>query len=442
MKRSVPGLRRLADAIEDVVDPSVGIVHLLEEVRREPGSPAFFHYAGQACNTEAFSCQRNFSTTGGAASDPERAMAKAIGEAVERYCAALYHMEDLPLVASESALFPHVAPEEFALYSKEQYVQSGFPWVPFTAATPVRWTSAVDLTTGQDCYVPAAMVFVPYAFYRGSGDSPITQPISTGLACHCSPSEAALSGVCEVIERDAFTITWQAKLGMPQIRVETLSDAGYDLVQRFECTGSSVVLLNITMEHRIPTILSILRSSSPEEPALVFAAAAALDPERAVCNALEELAHTRRYSKQIKSLMQRLVPEADFTNVVDQLDHLNMYCDHANLQLADFIFASPQRIDFNMVDNFSTGDSEKDLETVISRVQSVGHRILVSDLTTPDVRDVGLTVVRALIPGFHPLFMGHRIRALGGSRLSEVPQKLCHPRLPPSGDNPAPHPYP
>jgi ribosomal protein S12 methylthiotransferase accessory factor len=52
-------------------------------------------------------------------------------------------------------------------------------------------------------------------------------------------------------------------------------------------------------------------------------------------------------------------------------------------------------------------------------------------------------VVRALIPGFNPLFMGHHIRALGGERLWSVPQKLGYSGVNrATGDNPYPHPYP
>ena len=84
-----------------------------------------------------------------------------------------------------------------------------------------------------------------------------------------------------------------------------------------------------------------------------------------------------------------------------------------------------------------------DLESLARRVAALGHRILLADLTTEDVRQLGLCVVRVVIPGFHPLFMGHRFRALGGRRLWEVPQRLGYKGITPeTGDNPAPHPFP
>jgi ribosomal protein S12 methylthiotransferase accessory factor len=158
---------------------------------------------------------------------------------------------------------------------------------------------------------------------------------------------------------------------------------------------------------------------------------------------MEELAHTRRYSQQIKMRMPRLVTDSEFSNVIDQLDHLNLYSDHGNELLAEFIFSSSQRKEFGMIENHSTSDPTQDLHEIVKRIKSIGHRIILSDLTTPDVRDLGLMVVRAVIPGFHPLFMGHAVRALGGARLWEVPQKLGYTGITrATGDNPAPHPYP
>jgi ribosomal protein S12 methylthiotransferase accessory factor len=438
-------LERLFDIVEYLVDDQVGIIHDVHEISREPGAPDFFHFFAQAGSTLAFSKQDNSRTriAGGASADRGKAMAKAIGEAVERYCSALYDAEEFPFVASESASFSCVKPSEFALYSREQYESPGFPFIRFDEKTPVRWVPAQEMGSDAIYYVPAAMVFVPYSYDKECNECPITQPISTGLACHGSWEEAALSAICEVIERDAFTITWQGRLGMPQIRLDSLSDRNRDLVARFERTGSVVTVLNLTMDHGIPTILSVLRGMSTEVPALTFAASSHPDPEQAACKSLEELAHTRAFAYHLKATLPPLDPGADYVNVVKRDDHVRLYCDHASAHLADFIFGSDRRVVFQNVPCPGTGNSVEDLCLLIERINGVNQRVLLCDLTTPDVGELGLHVVRAIIPGFHRLALGHRIRALGGSRLWEVPQRLGYPGITrESGDNPVPHPYP
>jgi ribosomal protein S12 methylthiotransferase accessory factor len=438
-----PALRHLAGAVEELVDNRVGIIQSVEEVRPDAGEPDFFHFWAKACEVEAFSPQRNFAKGGGAAIDRGAALAKAIGEAVERYCSALFEFEELPLTSYDEAPFACVAPEEFALYRPAQYESPGFPYLPFERATIVRWAPALDAATGERCNVPAVFVYVPYYFYQGSGDTPIAQPISTGLACHVGPAEAAVSAVCEVIERDAFTITWQGRLSRPRIPLETLPPALGDAAARFELTGHTVSLLDITLDVGVPTILGVLRGNSPEAAQLVTAAATSLDPAVAALKALEELDHTRSYCQRLRTEVPRLEPDPSYANVVDQESHLNFWCEPANRALADFLTAADETVGFGEFKNLSTGDAASDLEALAERVSALGHRVLLTDLTTPDVREAGLAVVRAVIPGFHPLVVGHRFRALGGRRLWEVPQRLGYSGLDPDiGDNPTPHPYP
>lgn len=433
----------LPDVVEYLVDERIGIIRYVKEVPREAGAPNFFHFYARACNASAFGRQKNFAVSGGASADRSIAVAKAIGEAVERYCSAIYDAEDFLLCAFESAPFQCVPPGEFALYGRRQYARPDFPYVPFEETTPVRWAAMREPVSGKVWHVPASMVVLPYRCDSDNGEHSIAQSISTGLACHRSAEEAAVSAICEVIERDAFTITWQARLGMPRIRVETLSDRNRDLVGRFENTGSAVSMFNLTMDHGVPTILSTLRGLAADAPALVFAASTDPDPERAARKSLEELAHTRRLAQQLTTELPPLVAGPGYENVVDQDCHVRLYCDHENLPLADFVFASEEWIDFRGIGNLATGDPERDLEILVEKVHAVNHRVLLADLTTEDVESLGLAVVRALIPGFHPLFMRHSLRALGGARLYEVPQKLGYEGITrESGDNSAPHPYP
>lgn len=435
--------RRLADLYDVLVDDHVGIIHHVREIPRAPGGPNFFHFSGNACDTSAFTREPNFRNTGGASIHRKTAVAKAMGEAVERYCSAIYCVDELPSCSYDDADFPCIAPEDFALHSAEQCQMPGFPWVPFNRQTPVRWAPGVDLASGKTVYVPAAFVYVPYIYYQGTGDAPIAQPISTGMSCHCSSAEAAYGGICEVVERDSFTITWQAMLAMPQLRIETLSDTNYEIVERFESTGDKITIFNITTDLGIPCFLSVLRNEHPDAPALVFAASADLNPEVAILKSLEELAHTRRYSQQIKDIMRPVEIEEGHENIISQADHLNFWCAQENAPLADFLFANSERQDFDDLENFSTGDPREDVKVLVDKLSDHGHQVIISRLTTPDVETLGLEVIRAVVPGLNPLYMGHRIRALASERLFNAPQRAGHKGITPStGDNPWPHPYP
>jgi ribosomal protein S12 methylthiotransferase accessory factor len=436
-------LDHLSEIMTSIVDDSVGIVRYVCETSPDAGSPDFFHYYARACNTIAFCPQKNSADAGGASTDRATALAKAIGEAVERYCAAIYYPEDFHVSSFDDAPFECLAPEEFALYSDRQYAQRGFPFMPFRRSTILRWVPALDIKTGQKCHIPAATVFVPYRCDREVGELPILQPISTGLACHVGSLRASVSAICEVIERDAFTINWQARIAPAQLNLRSLSDRNRELVDRFTKIGATVTLLSLTMDHRIPVILASLRNSLSDAPALVFALSCHLNPEEAIRKSLEELAHSYRFCRLLKASRPTFTAKRNFHNVRDRDSHVALYCDHNNSHFADFLFSSNRRLDQADLENMSTGDLHQDIEVLIDRVSSVGHRILLVDLTTDDVQNLGLAVIRAVIPGFHRLCIGHHLRSLGGSRLWGVPQQLGHPGLNPlKGDNPVPHPLP
>ncbi len=435
----------LLDAYDILVDSHVGIIHSVQEDRREAGAPDFLYYLARTCKTSALNPDHDQGALwgSGVSTDRELSNAKAIGEAIERYCASNYDTEAFPLTTYESASFPCVPPDTFALFSAKQYNEPGFPYRPFTRRSKVRWVPAIDLYTKETVYVPAAMVFLPYLRRKKSGEQLLTPQISTGLACHTNKTMASFAGISEVIERDAFTITWQARLPRPKIRLDSLSAQNVDLLGRLRRPGATVTLLYLHMDHDIPVILSAMTSTVRDAPALVVAAASHLDPERAVQKSLEELAQSASFAQTVKSSRPRFNPGKRWEHVVDPTSHASVYFDHASAPMADFLFSSTEQIAFSAIKNVATHNPTTDLHLLVERVHKIKHRVIVADVTTDDVRDLGLVVLRTLIPGFHPLFMGHRSRALGGRRLWEVPRKLGlaksrYGRI----DNPFPHPFP
>jgi ribosomal protein S12 methylthiotransferase accessory factor len=437
-RRSRP---HLADVAADLVDPLVGIVGYAGASPRQAGTPAWFHYWAQAADTASFVPQPNFARTGGAAADADRALAKALGEAVERYCAAIYVKDQLPLCTAADAPFDTIDPATFALNSDAQYREPGFHFVPFDRETPVRWASVRDALSGEERHVPAAMVFVPYYFAPGRSEPPIAQPISTGLACHESYAEAAAVALCEVVERDAFMITWQAQVAPPRIRLDSVPLEIEMLLARFLRARFDVTLFDITLDNGVPTVLAVSRHASPECPAVVVAASSNVSPLRAARSALEELAHTGHYCQEIVRGLPRLAGGAEAA--VDQQSHLNYWCDHRRADAIEFLFASPRTIAFDEILDTASHEPHEDLDRLCRAITSTGHRPLLRELTTEDVAALGLVVVRAVVPGYQPLVSGHRYRALGGTRLRQVPQRLGHPGIDTEHDaNPLPHPYP
>ena len=429
----------LQETLARLLDPRFGIVTELAETPHEPGMPQFFHYFARGTNTAALGAEGGFDLGGGASLDRDRAMAKAVGEVVERYSAAFFRRSDLPLVSAADATFVHVDPSAFALNRADQYAAGTTEFVPFTDALPVRWTEAVDCTTGRTTYVPAAAVYLPY-MYRDT-EEPIMQPISTGLACGETFETALLSAVCEAIERDAFTIFWQAKLSPPRIPRDALSAEICEMLDRFARARFDVTLLNITTDISVPCAMAVACHDDPSQPALTVAAAAHPAGDVAVRKCLEELEHTRFYARRVKATVAPVNPSR-VDEMYEQEQHIRFWAELSNRHRAARLFESS--LERPLTATVRASDEPTTLlRFVRESIERVGLQMFCVDVTTPDIRELGLHVVRAVVPGLHPLVIGHRRRALGGRRLYEVPVRLGYgaPEFP-LDDPTNPHPFP
>ena len=435
-------LNRLLGTLSKVVNERVGIINTCYELPPEADAPQFFHYYASSSDTSAFSAQDNFKNNGGVAQSRRMAMAKAVGEAVERYSSALYDRNDMPFVSAIEADFNCIDLEHFRFYSAEQYADPKFVFNDPTPSLPIRWTEAFSLATGEEIHVPAAAVWMPYYYVPEEGELPVMQPISTGLSCHCSYEEATLGGLLEVVERDSFSLTWQGKLSWPIIRAESLDDENYKLLRQIEKTGYRIELVNAATELGVPVILSVGVASRKPNPPIVVGASASLDPAEAVTKSLEEFVHTRRYMREVQDWGDPFDVEPDYSNIHQQIHHLRLWGDYKMLPQADFLTASEEEIDFSEMPNLSQGDPLKDVALLVAIIKEKGFDPLSVDLTSPDIAELGLVVTRSLVPGLHPFFIGHENRARRSPRLFSVPQQCGHRALSVGDDNAVPHLFP
>jgi len=443
----------ILDCWEELVDPRVGIIRDIRVLPVDDDEPDFFHYLSTACDTSAFGSLRNFGNNGGVGTTAKRAIAKALGEAVERYCSAIFDEGALCLAGYDELERRATLPDTFALFRPDQYAAQGFPWRPFTDNAPVAWTTGISLVSGDEVLVPAAAVYVPYHYRLHRGDTPIMQPISTGLACGGSLASATVGALCEAIERDAFTITWQASLSRPRVAHDSLPAEAQDLLSRYRAAALDIEIVDITTDLACPTLLTAALGRAETSPAVAVAAACDPDPVVALVKSLEELAHTRKYAAQLMDLTPPVPLDvvAGHPAVQTQRDHLRAYCQQESVEYAAFLWASaeeralPPPLTGLRVSHpaDSAPPAAEPLEAIVGRLVSAGLEPIACELTTPDVAALGLAVVRVVVPGLNPLFMGHSNRALGGRRLREVPAALGEPAQPPNApDNAYPHPFP
>ncbi|MBT2207840.1 TOMM precursor leader peptide-binding protein [Actinomadura sp. NEAU-AAG7] len=339
-------------------------------------------------------------------------------------------------------------PVELGLYPPERQPPG---YEPFDPDRRYDWVWGYSFRRDAPILVPET-----YAYYRvhASGKGRFVYEISNGCALGGCREEAILHGVLEVAERDAFLMTWYARMPVPRIDLGSARGPTVPLIAeaiRAE-TGYDVMAFDTTLEQGIPCawVMAVDPSSRDDRPAAVCAAGSHLDPESAVENALSELGSilpdlVRRYPAE-RERARAMVD--DPSRVREMADHSLLYGTREAFSRLDFLVGTPHTVrfaDMRRPAALRHTDLGDDLRELARRYLDAGLDVIVVDQTTPEHRAFDLSCVKVIIPGTLPMTFGHDQRRVDGiPRLRDVPHRLGYRDAPlePSDANPHPHPFP
>jgi len=433
---------------ERLVDGRTGLVRSVQRIPSLPELPAaYIALRADVANTRHFSVwQADRTALGAAFYDEKKAWASAIGEAMERYCGnfvpahALRRATYTQLLAEgENVLDPY----ELILYSDSQYTQPGFPCVPFTHDVPVLWTRGEDMSTGDPILVPASVVYLNYYSGARIHEPPTNYPMFSGIAAGPSRAEAERSALEELLERDATTIWWHSQSPMPLIEMACEPAIQAALYTPANSGTIDYFLLHLRTPFAVPVVAAFLRDRTHEIVTLGFACRA--DPLQAALKALIEAIHLRSFHLNLldpegdvwramqagilnakaykgyradRSYMDAY--RADFHDVVDLGCQAQMYLDPRMHVHVDDLLKTTERVTLADLPRVTESDARM---AYLRRLHEHGQRAISVDLTTPDVRSAGISVVRVIVPGLYPNAPA-AFPFLGGRRLYEEPAAL------------------
>jgi ribosomal protein S12 methylthiotransferase accessory factor len=436
--------RRSTEALAArAIAPRTGIIKRIMSRMIEPDDPRLFHAVTSCTNASRLHGQvevAGFTGNGGAGLTAAAARAAAIGETIERYCSAAYDERANFRLSYEAIVDGGLAatpPATFALHSEAQYRRPGFMLQPFTPERTISWVPGLSLVHDRQVLAPACLVHMPFR-YRDPGDL-IAFGVSSGLSCREHLVEACLGGLYEVVERDAIMCMWMNRLPMPRLTAEPGSWLARVLAERFAPSGLEICLNDITTDLGIPVVFARLIDHRNDRLAVSVGASANLDPTLAAVKALMEAAQVRLWLKLLRREPPRAYRE-DFSDVITFEDHVRLYASPE--RIADVAFLNSARE--VAAPSPPPADPQSALRRCLDALAARGHDVIAVELTTPDVAELGLHVVKVLVPGLAELNADHNYPRLGGTRLYTVPRALGHLDRDSreSELNPTPHPFP
>lgn len=349
---------------------------------------------------------------GGAGSDlePEITWIKAVAEAAERYATLAFDERDFVEASGAELGDDAIDLDAIPRCSARELADPRCPLRAPDRRARIRWVRGWSLTHRRERLVPAIMT---HLYLTPRPEERFWIPISTGVAAHVDPAAAIVSGTCEVIERDAIAQTWLARRPLP--RIELPVDAPGRLGEVLRRVARSHVehdLFDATTDLGMPTVWSLQRAPGHATCKVAVTCATAPTVEEAIVGAIREAAPSRAALAAARDVPAQV---EDFHDLVHgavwhgRRDDLSSF---------EFLLGSGRTTAVTDIAPLCSSPSPADrLRALVARLAALGLEVVVVDLTTDELRDVGLWVVRVVIPALLPISFVHRARFLGTPRL-------------------------
>ncbi|MFE2853892.1 YcaO-like family protein [Streptomyces lavendulae] len=317
-------------------------------------------------------------------------------------------------------------PRRLGVLAPEQYAHPSCRVDPFSPDDVLRWIPARVWGTTEDSWVPleAGSYHVHPEPRPGRTWGRVLYESSNGCALGASLDEAALHALLEVVERDAFLLTWWGGRPVPRIDWSSVDDpTSLELRAAMRAVGYDVHLLVLTRDVPVPAVWALALNPGSADKYSLTTAAAHPDPAKAVRAAIAELAPLVLGDVVAPDPRRARRLRADRWNVTGLDDHIQWYAvpeaadafepylDGPSLPLAEAFPPSPLR---------GARTLAQARTTVLGLLAAAGmDEVLVVDQTGREHEAAGLRSVRVLVPGSVPLTFGfaHQ-RVLGLPRLA------------------------
>lgn len=383
---------------------------------------------------------------GGSADRSKRKAAfGAMGEALERYCLGEAKADFLDKNYEELVQLGHrtLDPNSYRHYADDQDVLIQGEVRNIDRQTRLHWTWFEDALNENTPTLLPSLFNRPYP-----GPKPIFFGGTTnGNGCGQTPAHAKLSGLQELLERDAIMVYWWTRNTPRQIDLSSPSPELRKILETFADLLPHIDIFWTKTDFDLTTVMVAYRGRlANRNPYFQITGATRLDPLHAMDRALGEMVSLHQHFESTLDSYEPIEFGSNYDlSIWEFLDHVHLYAYHDMREAYDFWFpANPDKVHWSELPNRSTGSHEGDLGYILNEFRRNGHRLYFAELTTQPLRASDLHVYRAYSPDLVEVDAGHKYRALGSSRYYTLHKKLNLKMQPANSRalNPYPHPFP
>lgn len=404
---------------------SLGIISKISCLEKFPDEPFVYCYCVETNGNEANEEGADFLDQG-------NALWKAIREAVGKYLWLNANHFYKKSVRKSYRELGSRALDIFSLtgFSDEQKNSENI--LKFDQDTNFGWVKAQSLDGKKEFFCPVQLISAKY--FRENvktrknpekNEPMLRWVVSSGLATGKSYTEAAVKGILDLIEKDAFTISYLNKISPPIIDLNHLSEQDEELkniidgIKRYEL---EVYLLKLPTDFSAHVILAMVIDKTGKGSALTVGASADFDLKQAILDSLSEATAIRLANK--KKYKNDYAIEAESMN---EKTRTRYWMDEKKLTDAEFLLKGemiqldlPKRFFDKLKDKKYYKDKLGELEIQLGNKK---YDTYIADISTKKLRKMDLNSVVVIIPELQPMHSDESLPYFYGRRLSEVPKK-------------------
>jgi thiazole/oxazole-forming peptide maturase SagD family component len=350
-----------------------------------------------------YNCSKRGDKEGSSSCDltKEGAKIKALGEHVERYCldnpSIFFSREDVSTGLMEPGRFVNFRNEDMG-NKKKEYLEK-------LSQLTFNSVEGLEAVTGSKVKIPAQLVYINYPFQE-----PLIRPrISTGAATHETFEAAAILGIMENIERDAYMLAYYAKRDVPKIKLE--GDLR-ELEKYFSRYKLGLSVFETTTDVEVPSFMCVNTDRTGIGPAVSIGLSAGLNSEDAIKNSILESQQVRQWIRYEN--IERGVPEINFPEEIRSVIDRGFYW-YPVKRISDMNFLLKEPKVKKQSDIISP--KVKNLEELTGLLQDKGVSTYLVDIGYSELKQAGFEVVKAIQPELHPLFLEESLPCLDSPRM-------------------------
>ncbi len=357
--------------------------------------PPYYYYSATIKNNKNYTKRNNLIDVGiiysGGISffSKELAMLKCLSEAVERIAQESFRKDLIIYDTFQNIKGNALNP---SLNIKNKKVETEL----------LGWIKGKNLLNNKEYFIPAQ--YIHYSYYRYRKETLLTQLISTGGATGWSHESTLLTGLYEVIERDAFMTAYFLKAPVSHIDLSSIEDVQIiEIIKLLERYNLEWHVFDITNDLKVPAMTSIIIDRTGYGPAVTVGASCSFDQKENIIKSLSEALMIRPWVRAYfnnpeSTILKNQTKTKLIESRVERAFH--WYPLDAIKNLSFWLKAKTKKITLK---EKSFNSISEELESVMKIISGKNLNYYYADISHTKMVENGFRVYKVIIPELHGL---------------------------------------